>query len=65
MEQMVIQMVMQIVIKWICNFLRQRSQQVVVDGKHSSWTHVNCGVPQIKRLLHISCKSPEHSKLNQ
>ncbi len=31
-------------IKWIGNFLKQRSQRVVVDGKHSSWTHVDTGV---------------------
>ena len=31
---------------WISNFLQQRDQRVVVDGKCSEWTHVDSGVPQ-------------------
>ena len=32
--------------KWITTFLTQRKQRVVVEGEHSSWTHVRSGVPQ-------------------
>ena len=34
------------ILKWIDTLLKQRSQHVVVDGKHSSWTHVDSSVPQ-------------------
>ena len=33
-------------LSWISNFLRHRSQRVVVGGEHSSWTDVVSGVPQ-------------------
>ncbi len=42
-------------------FPKRRSQQVVVDGKHSSWTHVYSGVPQgtvVRPLLFpFTCKN--------
>ena len=31
---------------WISNFLKYRSQRVVVGGEHSAWTDVVSGVPQ-------------------
>jgi hypothetical protein len=31
---------------WISNFLKHRSQRVVVGGEHSTWTEVVSGVPQ-------------------
>ena len=33
-------------LEWISNFLKQRDQRVVIDGKCSDWTHVDSGVPQ-------------------
>ncbi len=33
-------------LQWKGKFLKQRSQCVVVDEKHSSWAHVDSGVPQ-------------------
>ncbi len=47
-------------IKWICNFLKQRSQWAVLNGKHSLWTHVDSIVLQgsvlapLLFLLHIN-----------
>ena len=32
--------------RWITTFITQRKQRVVVEGDHSSWTHVRSGVPQ-------------------
>jgi hypothetical protein len=31
---------------WIADFLRNRKQRVVVDGRFSAWTNVTSGVPQ-------------------
>ena len=33
-------------LSWISNFLRHRTQRVVVSGEHSAWTDVVSGVPQ-------------------
>ncbi len=47
-------------LKLIANFLKQRSQCVVVDVKHSTWTHVKNGVApgpvlgSLIFLLHIN-----------
>ncbi len=40
------------IFKWITNFLKQRCQWVVADGKHSSWTHVDPGVHKEQYLDH-------------
>ncbi len=32
--------------KWIANFLNQRGKCVVLEGKLSTWTHIDSGVPQ-------------------
>ena len=34
------------VIKWIKDWLFERKQRVVINGKSSSWRNVICGVPQ-------------------
>ena len=34
------------VLKWIQNWLHNRKQRVVLNGKASNWTNVNSGVPQ-------------------
>jgi hypothetical protein len=34
------------ILEWISVFLKTREQRVVVDGKGSSWVHVDSGVPQ-------------------
>ena len=34
------------VLLWISEFLKNRQQSVVIDGKHSEWIHVDSGVPQ-------------------
>ena len=31
---------------WLCNYLTERKQQVVLNGESSSWTTVTSGVPQ-------------------
>ena len=33
-------------LSWISNFLRHRTQRVVIGGEHSAWTSVVSGVPQ-------------------
>ena len=35
-----------ILLKWICSYLTNRSQRVVVDGTASSEVHTVSGVPQ-------------------
>ena len=32
--------------KWLCNYLTERKQQVVLNGESFSWTTVTSGVPQ-------------------
>ncbi len=39
------------ILKWIDNFLQRSSQCATVDGKHSSWTHVDAGVQQGTMLV--------------
>ena len=34
------------ILKWIENWLTDRKQRVVINGKASTWTNVNSGVPQ-------------------
>ena len=31
---------------WLCNYLTERKQQVVLNGESSSWSLVTSGVPQ-------------------
>ena len=33
-------------LKWLKNFLNERKQRVVIDGKSSKWTDVLSGIPQ-------------------
>ena len=42
--------VRQSIIPWICDFLTNRRQAVIVDGCRSDWALVNSGVPQGKQL---------------
>ena len=35
-----------VALNWITSYLANRSQFVSIDGRHSSLSHVSCGVPQ-------------------